>query len=163
MKPDISAEEHRHFLSQALQMAIDSIGQGRGGPFAAFVVKDGVVIGSGINRVLEKNDPSAHAEIEAIRDACHHLGHYQLDGCILYSSCEPCPMCLGAIYWARPALVVYAASRQDASEAGFDDSFIYSEFNKAPEIRKIPLLQMLEKAGRETFKRWAENPEKRLY
>lgn len=117
------------FMEQAIQLAVENVRSGRGGPFAAVVVKNGQVIATGSNRVTSTNDPTAHAEVTAIREACRALNTFQLTGCDLYTSCEPCPMCLGAIYWARPDRVYFAATASDAADAGFDDSFIYEELN----------------------------------
>lgn len=150
-------------LQQCLKLAAENVGLGRGGPFAAVVVKNGKIIGQGVNKVLENQDPTAHAEIIAIRDACAALGHFQLDDCYLYTSCEPCPMCLGAIYWARPKAVFYAASSDDAARSGFDDSFIYKELALTPETRKIPAFQFLQDEGLLPFHHWLENPDKNLY
>jgi guanine deaminase len=144
---------HRHYLQQTVDLAAKNIAEG-GGPFAALIVKNREIIAVGANRVVVNNDPSAHAEIVAIRAACQHLADFQLKDCILYSSCEPCPMCLGAIYWARPAEVYYACSRFDASRAGFDDSFIYDEIPKPPAERNIPM-HLIELAGAEQpFQDW---------
>ena len=122
-------EKDTVFLRMAIALARKGVEEGKGGPFGCVIVKDGEVIGKGCNGVTSTNDPTAHAEVMAIRDACRHLGDYQLTGCDVYTSCEPCPMCLGALYWARPDRVVYAASRFEAAEAGFDDAFIYTEIN----------------------------------
>ncbi|MCX6270069.1 MAG: nucleoside deaminase [Bacteroidetes bacterium] len=154
---------HKIFLLEAIRMAEENVPSGKGGPFAAIVVRDGKVIGYGVNSVIAKNDPTAHAEIEAIRDACRNISSFQLTGCILYTSCEPCPMCFGAIYWARPKAVYFAASRSDAADAGFDDSFIYSEIDILPGQRKIPAFHILEKEGAKPFERWKEHPGKNLY
>jgi tRNA(Arg) A34 adenosine deaminase TadA len=134
-----------------------------GGPFGAVVVKDGQIIGKGNNRVTSSNDPTAHAEVEAIRDACRHLGSFQLEGCVLYTSCEPCPMCLGAIYWARPDRVVYACSRADAAAIEFDDDFIYQELSLLPEQRSIPAVQDLRDEGLVVFRDWVAKPDKTSY
>jgi guanine deaminase len=128
------------YLSQVIELAAENARSGRGGPFAALVVKDGAVVATGVNSVSAANDPTAHAEVMAIRAACRALGSFQLDGCELYSSCEPCPMCLGAIYWARPARVYYAATCQQAADAGFDDSYIYQQFQLPHAERAIPML-----------------------
>src|ERR1051325_6322804 len=124
------------YLKQVIEMAVDNVRTG-GGPFAALVVKDGVVIAAGANQVTRTNDPTAHAEMVAIREACRVLGDFQLAGCDIYTSCEPCPMCLGAIYWARPARVFFAATHDDAAAAGFDDSFIYRQIEVPSEQRSI--------------------------
>lgn len=153
-----------HFLRQAIRLALEGMSRNEGGPFGALIVRDGQVIGQGHNQVLATNDPTAHAEMVAIRQACRHLGHFQLEGCVLYASCEPCPMCLGAIYWARPDRIVYAASHQDAAEiAGFDDEFIYQELELPPPDRRIPGLQLLREEGLEPFYRWREKGDKKLY
>ena len=126
--------------------------RGRGGPFAALVVREGEVIARGTNRVTTKNDPTAHAEVEAIRAACASLSDFQLRGCTLYTTCEPCPMCMGAIYWARPDRVVYAGTRQDAAAAGFDDAIIYDELTRPPEARRIPMIPLLREEGQRPFR-----------
>jgi len=127
------------FLSRTLDLAVENVQAGRGGPFAALVVQDGTVLAEGTNKVTTLNDPTAHAEITAIRAACEAIDHFELTGCTLYSSCEPCPMCLGAIYWTRLDRVVYAATRSDAAEAGFDDEHIYEEIECPPAARRIPM------------------------
>ncbi|MFQ5447688.1 MAG: nucleoside deaminase, partial [Saprospiraceae bacterium] len=133
-------EHHRRFMREAIRLAFEGMRNGTGGPFGAVVVKNGEIIGRGNNRVAASNDPTAHAEIVAIREACRHLGHFQLEDCILYTSCEPCPMCLGAIYWARPKKIFYACTRGDAAAIQFDDDFIYKEFEMPPGERKISAL-----------------------
>src|SRR5580704_3894526 len=140
-------EKDRGYLLQAIALAREGMETGRGGPFGCVVVKGEEVIGQGSNGVTSTNDPTAHAEIMAIRDACQRLGDYQLKGCTLYASCEPCPMCLGAIYWARPARVVFAATRKQAAAAGFDDDFIYREIELPPGKRKIEFEWLPEKAA----------------
>jgi len=138
---------HSSFLGRAVELAIDNVGQG-GGPFGALVVKDNQVIAASGNRVTANLDPTAHAEVLAIRLACQALGSFQLTGCTLYTSCEPCPMCLGAIYWARLQAVYYACNRQDAAQAGFDDRFIYDEIGKSSDSRCIPMIYLnLDNAG----------------
>jgi len=151
------------WMSQAIQLAIENVRAGAGGPFAALVVRDGQVIAQGTNRVTSSNDPTAHAEIVAIREACRSLGHFQLPECELYSTCEPCPMCLGAIYWARPAKVYYAATRQDAARAGFDDSFIYDQLQVPLDRRSIPMLQLLREKAMEALRAWESKPDKVKY
>src|SRR5207237_6082309 len=131
-----------------------------GGPFGALVVKDGRVIGTGVNSVTQTADPTAHAEVLAIRVACATLGSFQLDGCDLYTSCEPCPMCLGAIYWARPRAVYFAASAADAAKAGFDDHFIYEQLQLPLQSRSIPMQPMMSAEGHKHFRAWAAKPEK---
>ncbi|HVV05493.1 MAG TPA: nucleoside deaminase [Puia sp.] len=153
----------RKFLQQAIALAKQGIEAGQGGPFGCIIVKDGQVIGKGANQVTSTNDPTAHAEVVAIRDACRRLGNYQLTDCDVYASCEPCPMCLGALYWARPRRVVYASTRDEAAGAGFDDAFIYHEINVAAGDRKIPFdYQSLEEAAA-LFGLWKEKGDKRLY
>lgn len=119
--------DDNYFIEKAIDLALENVKSGNGGPFGAVVVKNGKIIATGTNSVTTENDPTAHAEVNAIRNACKELNSYQLDDCVIYSSCEPCPMCLGAIYWSRPKKLVFAATKQDAAEAGFDDSYIYEE------------------------------------
>jgi len=152
----------RTFLRQAIQIAVDSVRAG-GGPFGALVVKDGAVVATGANRVTLVNDPTAHAEILAIREACRLLGVFQLEGCDIYSSCEPCPMCLGALYWARPSRVYYAATREDAAAAGFDDSLIYRQIAVPHAQRSIPMLRMTDDHATRPFEEWVSRPEKTGY
>jgi guanine deaminase len=142
------------FLREAIQLAREGMTSGEGGPFGSVIVRDGVIVGKGCNRVTSTNDPTAHAEVVAIRDACQNLGTFQLDGCTLYASCEPCPMCLGAIYWARPSRIVYAAFHTDAADAGFDDQFIYEEIDKPREERHIPMHQLLRDEANTVFEEW---------
>ncbi len=143
-----------YFLREAIQLAREGMTTGQGGPFGAVVVHNGIIIGRGCNRVTSTNDPTAHAEVVAIRDACQRLGTFQLEGCTLYASCEPCPMCLGAIYWARPSRIVYGTSHVDAAAAGFDDQFIYEELDKAHEQRHIPMQQFLRDEADAVFQEW---------
>jgi tRNA(Arg) A34 adenosine deaminase TadA len=156
-------ETDREYLRQAIELARRGVEDGVGGPFGCVIVKDGVVIGKGCNGVTSTNDPTAHAEIVAIRDACRQLGYYQLTGCILYASCEPCPMCLGAIYWARPKRVVYAATRQQAAAAGFDDAFIYREIEVPMGERRIVFEQAPDEGAEEVLNLWRERGDKSLY
>ena len=144
----------KQFMEEAVALSRKCLGTGKGGPFGAVVVKDGQIVGRGSNSVTLLNDPTAHAEVMAIRDACKNLESFQLDGCEIYTSCEPCPMCLGAIYWARPDRVYYAADRQDASEAGFDDSFIYEELDLPAMERKIVAEQHDRAIAQEVFQQW---------
>ncbi|MCP4438184.1 MAG: nucleoside deaminase, partial [Aureispira sp.] len=134
-----------------------------GGPFGAVVVKDGKIIGRGNNSVTSTCDPTAHAEVNAIRDACKNLNSFQLDGCTIYTSCEPCPMCLGAIYWARPDRIVYACTRQDAADIDFDDDFLYKELVVPIEKRQIPTEQLLREEGIEAFNQWQTKTDKMEY
>jgi tRNA(Arg) A34 adenosine deaminase TadA len=151
------------YLQQAISLAKEGIEEGLGGPFGCIIVKDGQVIGKGSNRVTSSKDPTAHAEVVAIRDACGRLGEYQLTGCDLYTSCEPCPMCLGAIYWARPRRVIYAATRKQAADAGFDDDFIYREINLPFAERQIPFVLRSQKEAAEVFELWKGKEGKKLY
>lgn len=155
--------EHRiGFMREAIRLAAENIRRG-GGPFGALVVRDGRIIGSGVNQVTSSMDPTAHAEINAIRAACRHLGHWQLEGCEVYSSCEPCPMCLGAIYWARPAALYFANTREDAASIRFDDAFIYRELMLPPHARSIPTIQLLREEGIQVFSAWEADPDKVRY
>ena len=151
------------FMKKAIRLSIANVEKGNGGPFGAVVVKDGKVIARGVNNVTSTNDPTAHAEVVAIRKACKALKTYQLTGCEIYASCEPCPMCLGAIYWARPKIVYYANNRQDAAAIGFDDSMIYEEMGVDIEKRKIPIVPIGRTAALEVFKKWVVNPDKSVY
>lgn len=149
-------------IRQVIDLAVESVRRD-GGPFAALVVKDGVVISTGANQVTRTNDPTAHAEIVAIREACRVLGEFQLEGCDIYTSCEPCPMCLGAIYWARPARVFFAATHHDASAAGFDDAFIYRQFSLSPGERSIPMIQVEDAAATRPFEEWNNKADRAKY
>lgn len=147
----------KKYMEEAIHLAIDNVKNGTGGPFGAVIVKDGKVIAACGNSVTPDNDPTAHAEVNAIREACRRLGSHQLEGCEIYASCEPCPMCLGAIYWARPAKVYYASTKEDAAGAGFDDSFIYKEI-ALPELkRSIPFINEKEPDTGAEFRLWKEN------
>ena len=151
------------YLAEAIEIARKFSVRGNNGPFGAVIVLDGNIIGKGWNQVVELNDPTAHAEVMAIREACKNSGTYNLTNAILYSSCEPCPMCMSAIYWARIKKVFFAASRLDASNIGFDDSFIYDELSKAIHKREIPLVQELQHKAIEVFDEWSNNPKKIMY
>lgn len=155
--------EQLEFMEQALNLARESVEKHEGGPFGALVVKEGKIIGRGMNGVVQNHDPTAHAEVRAIREACENLKSHQLEGCTIYSSCEPCPMCMGAIYWARPEAVYFAASREDASAAGFDDSFIYSELEKPYEQRSISVVQLNSPGAISPFTAWLEKTDKVKY
>lgn len=150
------------FLREAIEMASENVRR-QGGPFAALVVRDGIVIAAGANQVTRANDPTAHAEIVAIREACRVLGHFQLDGCEVYTSCEPCPMCLAALYWARPAGVFYAATRDDAAAGGFDDAFIYEQMRIPAAERAIPIVHVPDKRATRPFEEWIGQAEKIRY
>jgi len=151
------------WIDRVIELAIENVRSGQGGPFASVVVRDGAVLAEGANSVTATNDPCAHAEIVAIRRACQKLGSFELRGCEIYSSCEPCPMCLGAIYWARLARIYFAASKEDASKAGFDDSFIYQEFRRRRDQRKIPMVRVMNHKSLDAFRTWDEQPNKVPY
>lgn len=154
---------HKDFMREAIRLSLEGMRSGEGGPFGAVIVKNGKIIGRGNNRVASSNDPTAHAEVVAIRNACQELGHFQLDGCILYTSCEPCPMCLGAIYWARPDKIYYACTKVDAAAINFDDDFIYQELDLPLPERKIPAVQLLQEEGVKVFEEWADKEDKVVY
>ena len=151
------------FMATAIRLAIENARSGHGGPFGAVVVRDDQVIAEGVNEVTARNDPSAHAEVMAIRKACEKLATFELNDCELYASCEPCPMCLGAIYWAHIRRVYFAGVAADASQFGFDDSAIYSEFARPLADRAIPLIQMMREESLEAFRVWQAAPDKRHY
>lgn len=155
--------DHQKFMKMAIDLSRDGMRSGVGGPFGCVIVKDGKVVGKGSNAVSSSNDPTAHAEVVAIRDACNNLGHFQLDECILYTSCEPCPMCLGAIYWARPSKVYYANTKVDAARIDFDDQFIYQELELPLDQRKIPFEQLMNVEAWEVFEEWKSKSDKTLY
>lgn len=151
------------FMRRAVELAAYALDHGLGGPFGAVVVKEGMIIGEGFNQVTSINDPTAHAEVMAIREACKNMAAFQLTGCDLYSSCEPCPMCLGAIYWARPDRLFYGSTRHDAADAGFDDDFIYREMALPEEKRKMNLTYFPDENARAVFRRWKEKEYKTAY
>ena len=148
--------KEREYLERAIELSRQGMKDGQGGPFGCVIVKDGEIIGEGFNQVTSTNDPTAHAEVVAIRNACERLGTYQLNGCDVYTSCEPCPMCLGAIYWARPERVIYANTREDAAAVEFDDDFIYQEINAKMHDRKIPFLHEPHPLALQVFQDWKE-------
>jgi len=154
---------HTFFLQQTIDLAKQNVQTGGGGPFAAIICQNQQIISAGSNSVTVNNDPTAHAEIMAIRAACTKLDTFQLTGCILYSNCEPCPMCLGAIYWARINQVYFACNRDDAAQAGFDDRFIYEQIAKAPEQRKIAMQQLSLKEALSPFVAWQEQENRTPY
>lgn len=156
-------EQDERFLRMAIEASRAGMERGDGGPFGCVVVKDGKVVGTGNNQVTSTNDPTAHAEMVAIRDACTNLGDFQLKGCTVYTSCEPCPMCLGAIYWARPDRIVFAASRMDAAEVGFDDQLIYDEIPLPPDQRRFPMEQLLSEEAKKVFEAWKGLQDKVTY
>ncbi len=155
--------ELNKFMLRAIELSKASVDSGKGGPFGCVIVKDGKIVGEGNNQVTSTNDPTAHAEVVAIRDACKNLNSFQLDGCEIYTSCEPCPMCLGAIYWARPDKIYYANTREDAQQIGFDDSFIYEEIPLEIARRKIPMIALERTAALEVFKTWQQKTDKKEY
>jgi len=158
----MSGRTKEDFLREAIRVASDNIVSG-GGPFGAIVVRDGEVVARAANQVTTANDPTAHAEVEAIREACRVLGTFQLEECEIYSSSEPCPMCLGAIYWARPKAVYFANGRDVALAAGFDDDHIYEEFLLAPEERRYPATRLEIDGADEPFRRWAAKEDRVEY
>ena len=147
-------ERDQYFMQRAVELAEKGMNLNAGGPFGAVIVKDDEIIAEGFNQVTSTNDPTAHAEIVAIREACRKLNSFQLDGCTVYTSCEPCPMCLGAIYWARPKAVFFACNREDAAKIDFDDQFIYDEFNKTVENRQIKFIRLMRKEALSVFEKW---------
>lgn len=151
------------FMARAIQLSVANVRTGSGGPFGTVIVKEGVVLAEAANQVTATNDPTAHAEVLAIRQACQKLRCFELRGCDLYTSCEPCPMCLGAIYWARIEKVYFANLAADASKIGFDDSAIYAELSQPQARRKISMIQMMRKEALEAFRAWEENPNKASY
>jgi tRNA(Arg) A34 adenosine deaminase TadA len=151
------------FMARAIQLSIDNVRSGRGGPFGAVVVKDGNIIAEGANQVTSTNDPTAHAEMVAIREACGKLGAFELEACEIYTSCEPCPMCLGAIYWARLSRVYFANADADASRVGFDDSLIYRELALPYSQRKIPMVQLMREEALAAFRAWENKSNKIEY
>ncbi len=156
-------EMQQAFMREAIRIAMENAVSGRGGPFGCVVVKDGRIIATGANEVTGTNDPTAHAEVVAIRRACQALGSFQLEGCEVYCSCEPCPMCLGALYWARPTAVYFAATKEDAATIGFDDHFIYAELERPITARERPMQQLMRAEALAAFEHWRTNPDKVPY
>ncbi len=150
-------------MQEAIELSRKNIAEGKGGPFAAIIVKGGAIIARGTNIVTSTNDPTAHAEVVAIREACRTLNTFQLEGCDLYTTCEPCPMCLGAIYWARPDTVYFGSTRSDAAHIGFDDRFIYEELERAFSERKIPMAQKMRDEALIVFREWETKQDKIRY
>lgn len=159
----IKAVNHIPFMQRAIDLSVENMLKGEGGPFGAVIVHQGKVIAEGWNRVSSLNDPTAHAEIMAIRLACKQLNNFELKECVLYTSCEPCPMCLGAIYWARVDKFFYAATKADAAIIGFDDAFIYEELDKHPRQRKLEAAQLMREQALEAFQRWQDKGDKIMY
>ena len=158
----MAAIENR-FLERAIELSRHGMQKGNGGPFGCVIVKDGEIIGEGFNEVLVKNDPTSHAEIVAIRSACKKLNNFQLTGCDVYTSCEPCPMCMGAIYWARPDRVIYANTKSDAAAVNFDDQFIYDEIEKLPQDRYIQFIHSPQPQALDVFLEWKNNDARQRY
>ena len=156
-------ENQKKFMREAIRLSIENVQSGNGGPFGTVIVKNGNIIASGVNKVTQSSDPTAHAEIVAIRSACETLGTFQLVGCEIYCSCEPCPMCLGAIYWARPDRIYFANTREDAADINFDDNFIYNELDVSISQRKLPTTQLLRDEAQMAFKQWRESTAKTEY
>ncbi|MDB5021453.1 MAG: guanine deaminase [Pedobacter sp.] len=154
---------HEEFMRIAIEFSERNVLESLGGPFGAVIVKDGKMISGSGNKVTASNDPTAHAEVSAIRLACEKLNTFDLNGCVIYTSCEPCPMCLSAIYWARLDKVYYANTKVDAAEIGFDDKFIYDELDKEMEHRALPIVQMLRDEGLQAFKLWNQSAMKVEY
>lgn len=151
------------FMAEAIALSRNGISKNEGGPFGCVIVKDDEIIGRGNNKVTSTNDPTAHAEIVAIRDACRNLDTFQLDDCEVYTTCEPCPMCLGAIYWARPKIIYYANNRKDAAEIGFDDATIYEEFGVDLEERRLPIKCIGREEALKVFEEWKAKEDKLSY
>ena len=159
----MSIENKEDFMKEAVKAALSGMNNNEGGPFGCVVVKDGEIIGRGNNKVTSTNDPTAHAEVTAIREACKKLDSFQLEGCEIYTSCEPCPMCLGAIYWARPDKVYYGSNQIDAANVGFDDEFIYKEIPLPYSERSIPFEQLGRDIALEAFQAWTKKEDKTEY
>ena len=155
--------EQIEFMREAIRLSKEGMINGYGGPFGAVIVKDGKIVGRGYNKVTSTNDPTAHAEVVAIRDACKNLQTFQLEGCDIYTSCEPCPMCMGAIYWARPSNVFFACTRDDAAKIGFDDSYIYNELKLDIAERGIPLKNFSREEAMMVFDEWESKENKTKY
>jgi guanine deaminase len=156
-------QSENEFMELAIRLATENVLSGAGGPFGAVIVKDGKIVSTGVNTVTAVNDPTAHAEVNAIRQACQALGSFQLPGCVLYTSCEPCPMCLGAIYWVRLDSMFFGNTCHDAAEVGFDDSFIYEELRVPTGQRKLPMVRLLPDKAIESFRAWQEHQTKITY
>lgn len=154
---------NKAFMTRAIQLSIEGVQSGRGGPFGAVIVNEDKIIAEAANQVTSTNDPTAHAEVLAIRKACEVLGCFELKNCELYTSCEPCPMCLGAIYWARLSRIYFANTAEDAAKIGFDDSFIYEELKQPYSQRRIPARQMMREEALAGFRAWANKPDKTSY
>jgi tRNA(Arg) A34 adenosine deaminase TadA len=156
-------KEHEKFMRMAIKLSEQNVKRAVGGPFGAVIVKDGEVVAASANKVIQQNDPTAHAEVSAIRLACRQLGTYNLEGCVIYTSCEPCPMCLGAIYWAHIDTIYYGNTKVDAADIGFDDHFIYKELELPMHQRKLQITQLLRNEALSVFKLWADSESKTDY
>ncbi len=154
---------HEKYMKIAIELSEYNVQQSLGGPFGAVIVKDGMIISRSANKVVATNDPTAHAEVSAIRIACQELGTFSLEGCVIYTSCEPCPMCLSAIYWARLDKIYYANNKADAAAIGFDDHFIYDELDKQMHERKLPIVQMMRDEAQGAFTLWTKIENKTEY
>ncbi|MCG8310937.1 MAG: nucleoside deaminase [Cytophagales bacterium] len=150
-------------MKRAIELARHGMNNNFGGPFGAVVVNNGKIVGEGYNEVTSRKDPTAHAEVIAIRNACKELGTFDLSGCVIFCSCEPCPMCLGAIYWARIDIIYYSANRQNAAKGGFDDEFIFAEFGTSPQQRKVKCFQLIPDQGTTLFTEWIHKPDRTSY
>lgn len=157
------SEQDRIFMARAIELAREGSERNDGGPFGCVIVKEGSIVGEGCNQVTSTNDPTAHAEVVAIRDACSNLQSFQLDGCVIYTSCEPCPMCLGAIYWSRPAGVFFAGTREDAAAAGFDDELFYDELEKPNDNRQLRMNPLMRDDAVAVFRLWQDKTDKIEY
>lgn len=159
----MSIDQQKKFMREAIRLSMENVQSGNGGPFGTVIVKNGKIIATGVNEVTKSNDPTAHAEMIAIRNACEKLNSFQLDGCDIYCSCEPCPMCLGAIYWARPKSIYFANSKKDAAEINFDDNFIYQEIKLPIHERKLTITQLLRDEAQSVFLQWQKSQNKIEY
>lgn len=153
---------HQELMQMAIRLSEENVQNG-GGPFGAVIAKEGVVIATGVNRVTANNDPTAHAEVSAIREACRKVKNFKLDGCVVYSSCEPCPMCLSALYWAGISKIYYANTKNDAKAIDFDDSFIYEQLSLDRNERSIPCHQMMRDEALHAFEMWRDKEDKTAY
>ena len=159
----MSIDQQKKFMREAIRLSMENVQSDNGGPFGTIIVKNGKIIATGVNEVTKSNDPTAHAEMIAIRNACEKLNSFQLDGCDIYCSCEPCPMCLGAIYWARPKSIYFANSKKDAAEINFDDNVIYQEIKLPIHERKLTTTQLLRDEAQSVFLQWKESENKIEY
>ena len=163
MREIMETNPHQQFMRMAIALSEQNVTNNMGGPFGAVIVKSGEVVAASANTVVPTNDPTAHAEISAIRLACQKLNTYNLQGCVIYTSCEPCPMCLGAIYWAHLDKIYYANTKADAAAINFDDQFIYEELERPMADRKLPVEQLLKEEALEAFKMWEKKEDKAHY